>query len=121
MEEIAALQGISKKTLYRYFPNKEALVAAAIEERIAEVAEKIAEIARRADLSFLERIQQILRTASRQTAEIGEGLVRDLYYNHPELWVRIDHYRQIQSAIPHATAQRSLCPTVIPTLPRGEI
>ena len=94
MEEIASLQGISKKTLYRYFPNKETLVSAAIEERLAEVAEKIAEIAGRADQSFLEKIQEILRAVSRQMAELGEGLVRDLYYNHPDLWARIDRYRQ---------------------------
>jgi len=94
MEEIASLQGISKKTLYRYFPNKDALVSAAIEERIAEVAEKIAEIARIKDLSFLEKMREILRTVSRQMAELGEGLVRDLYYNHPDLWARIDSYRR---------------------------
>lgn len=94
MEEIAALQGISKKTLYRYFPNKEALVSAAIEERLAEVAQMIAEIAHKENQSFLEKIQEILRTVSRQMAELGEGLVRDLYYNHPDLWARIDRYRQ---------------------------
>ena len=94
MEEIASLQGISKKTLYRYFPNKEALASAAIEEKIAEVAQSIAGIAEKKDLSFLERIQQILHIVSRQIAELGEGLIRDLYYNQPDLWARIDRYRQ---------------------------
>jgi AcrR family transcriptional regulator len=94
MEEIASLQGISKKTLYRYFPNKDALVTEAIEEKIAEVAERVTEIARLTDLSFLEKIREILRTVSRQMAELGEGLIRDLYYNHPELWARIDRYRR---------------------------
>jgi AcrR family transcriptional regulator len=94
MEEIAALQGISKRTLYRYFPNKEALVSAAIEERLAEVGEEIAEIAQKDAFSFLEKIQQILRTVSRQMSQLGEGLVRDLYYNHPDIWERIDQYRR---------------------------
>jgi AcrR family transcriptional regulator len=94
MEEIASLQGISKKTLYRYFPNKDALASAAIEERIAEVAGRIGEIGRRKDLSFLEKIRDILHTVSRQMAELGEGLVRDLYYNQPELWAKIERYRQ---------------------------
>ena len=94
MEEIASLQGISKKTLYRYFPNKDALASAAIEEKIAEVAGKMGEIARTKNLSFLEKIREILRTVSRQMAELGEGLVRDLYYNQPELWAKIDRYRQ---------------------------
>lgn len=94
MEEIASLQGISKKTLYRYFPNKDALASAAIEEKIAEVAGRIGEIGGRKDLSFLEKIGEILRTVSRQMAELGEGLVRDLYYNQPELWAKIDRYRR---------------------------
>jgi len=94
MEEIASLQGISKKTLYRYFPNKDALASAAIEEKIAEVAGRIGEIGGRKDLSFLEKIGEILRAVSRQMAELGEGLVRDLYYNQPELWAKIDRYRR---------------------------
>jgi AcrR family transcriptional regulator len=94
MEEIATLQGISKKTLYRYFPNKEALVSAAIQERLAKVAQQIAEIGQKEDRSFLERMQEILHVVSRQMAELGEGLIRDLYYNHPDLWARIDRYRQ---------------------------
>ena len=94
MEEIATLQGISKKTLYRYFPNKDALVTEAIEEKIAEVARRVTGIAGIKDLSFLEKIREILRTVSRQMAELGEGLIRDLYYNHPDLWAKIDRYRQ---------------------------
>ena len=37
---------------------------------------------------------EILRTVSRQLAELGEGLIRDIYYNHPELWARIDSFRR---------------------------
>ena len=94
MEEIASLQGISKKTLYRFFPNKEALVSNAIEAKIGEIAKRIAEITGMKDLTFLEKIREILRAVSRQMAALGEGLVRDLYYNHPELWAKIDRYRQ---------------------------
>ena len=94
MGEIAALQGISKKTLYRFFPNKNALASEAIEKKIEEVAGNIAEIAQVADLSFLERIREILRAVSRQMAELGESLLRDLYYNQPDLWAKIDRYRR---------------------------
>ena len=94
MGEIASLQGISKKTLYRFFPNKEALVTAAIEEKIVDVAERIAAIAARRDLLFPIRLRDILRLVSRQLGELGENFHRDLYYHEPQLWERIDRFRQ---------------------------
>lgn len=94
MEQIASLQGISKKTLYRHFPNKEALVTAAVEERITELGRRILALSRSTGFSYLERIREILRVVSRQLAELGAGLIKDLYYNEPQLWERIDTFRQ---------------------------
>lgn len=94
MDEIASLQGISKKTLYRFFPNKDALLYAAIEERIAEVAAEVTKIGTDPDLPFIKRLKGIFGTVSRQIAELGENLIRDIYYNKPELWELIDKFRR---------------------------
>ena len=96
MDRIASLQGISKKTLYRFFPNKDALVAEAVEERISAVAAEVAAIAADHGLGWPEQLQGILRLVCRQLAELGENLIKDLYYNRPELWERIDRFRREQ-------------------------
>jgi TetR/AcrR family transcriptional regulator, cholesterol catabolism regulator len=94
MDQIATLQRISKKTLYRFFPNKGALVTAAIEERMTEVADKVRSVAGDRRHAFPDRLRQILRVVSGQIAELGPTLVQDLYFHEPELWERIDTFRR---------------------------
>jgi AcrR family transcriptional regulator len=94
MGEIASLQGISKKTLYKFFPNKAALAETTIEERIQEMAESLETIACNPDLSFLARLRGIFSIVSRQIEEVGENLMRDIYYHEPELWELIDKFRR---------------------------
>ena len=96
MDRIAARQGISKKTLYRFFPNRDALVSEAVEERIAAVAAQAAAIEADNGRRWIDRVQGILRLVSGQLAELGEGLIRDIYYNRPEIWERIDRFRREQ-------------------------
>ncbi|HVO40906.1 MAG TPA: TetR/AcrR family transcriptional regulator, partial [Spirochaetia bacterium] len=126
MEEIASLQGISKKTLYRYFPNKAALSEAAIEERILEVVAEIQRIADDPGLPLLRRLRGVLRVVSRQIAALGENLVKDLYYHYPELWERIDRFRRervfgvitrlFEEGIREGYFRRDIEPRLVPVL-----
>jgi AcrR family transcriptional regulator len=94
MEDIASLQGISKKTLYRFFSNKDALITAVVEDRIAFIAAEAAKIAADSKLSYLERLKGIMGLVSMQVAQISETLIKDLWYNRPDLWARIDKFRR---------------------------
>lgn len=94
MDGIASSQGISKKTLYRFFPNRNALISAALEDVFAEVAGRVALIAQDSDRSFLERMRDVFRVVSHQVAELGDTLVKDLYYHEPQIWDQIDRFRR---------------------------
>lgn len=94
MDGIASLQGISKKTLYRFFPNKEALLSEVLEGRAAAVAAEAVRLGRDTALPWLERIRRIFAVVGRQIAQLSETLVRDIYYNEPELWERLDRFRR---------------------------
>jgi AcrR family transcriptional regulator len=94
MDDLASLQGISKKTLYKFFPNKDALLYASIEERISEVADEVARIGADTDLPFIGRLKGIFGTVSRQLSELGDTLIKDIYYNKPEVWELIDKFRR---------------------------
>jgi AcrR family transcriptional regulator len=94
MEKIASLQGISKKTLYKFFANKDALLSAAVKERISAVAAEAARIEADPHLPWLQRLRGILSLVSRQIAELGESIIRDLYYHRPDLWAQIDAFRR---------------------------
>jgi AcrR family transcriptional regulator len=94
MGEIASRQGISKKTLYKYFSNKEQLVEETIEGKIAEIGALIEAASRDAGKSFPERLGTILGIVARQLAELGETIVKDVYYREPQLWEKIDKFRR---------------------------
>ena len=94
MDEIASRQGISKKTLYKYFANKEQLVAQALEQKIGEIAATVDRLAHDRSRSFPERLGAILDVVARQLAQIGESLMKDVFYREPQLWERIDRFRR---------------------------
>ena len=94
MEQIAVRQGISKKTLYKYFANKDQLIAEAIEERIADIARQITSVVEDRGRPFPERMSRILGIVGGQLALIGDRLLNDLVYREPKLWERIDRFRR---------------------------
>ena len=94
MDQIASLQRISKKTLYKFFANKAALVEEVINERIREIASSVEGVAGNSDLPFLARLHGIFDIVSRQISELGQNFVRDVYYQEPEIWERIDTFRR---------------------------
>ncbi len=93
MEDFASRQGISKKTLYKYFPNKYALVDEIIRHQMVTIAGKIA--AARADesLEFPAKFSSVLGVIVEQVGKLGEQLVRDMYYTSPEHWAKIEKFR----------------------------
>ncbi len=94
MDQIASLQGVSKKTLYRFFPNKDALLSCAIEERFQQIAAEVARIGNDPRLPFVTRLKGIFGVISRQFAALGENLVKDIYYNKPDIWERVDRFQR---------------------------
>jgi len=95
MEEIASQQGISKKTLYRFFPNKDALLTAVLEDRISAIAQEATKLMESTSVPWLERIGGIFRIVATQIAGISLTAIRDVYYTRPELWERIDEFRRV--------------------------
>jgi AcrR family transcriptional regulator len=93
MDELAAQAGISKRTLYRHFPSKEAVIEATLDSFMAQVADEV------------ERILQ----SEPEPAHILSGLMQylfihgkfiinpqsftDLKQHYPRLWQKIDQFR----------------------------
>jgi AcrR family transcriptional regulator len=94
MDQIASRQGISKKTLYKFFSNKSHLVTEALEERLLEIAALVDAIAHDTARSFPERLGDIFGIVARQFAQLGESLMRDMFYREPQLWEKIDRFRR---------------------------
>ena len=94
MEEIAGELGISKKTLYKYFPNKEEILRAAVHRMMHEGAALLDPILNNSNLSFTEKLHGFMSVVARQTMKITPAIVDDISRNAPEIWHEIDTFRQ---------------------------
>ena len=94
MEQVAGRLGISKKTLYKHFSNKDQLVVEAIEEKIREVGGMVDAAVNDTSQSFPRRLASIFTVVGHQLAGIGETLMRDVYYRQPGLWEQIERFRR---------------------------
>jgi len=94
MEQVAARLGISKKTLYKHFSNRDQLIEEAIEEKIREVGGMVDAVVKDGSQTFPWRLGRIFSVVGQQFAEIGELLMRDVYYRQPSLWDKIERFRR---------------------------
>lgn len=92
MEEIAADLGISKKTLYRFFPNKKELMRDLMTERQCEFMEHIEEIWKREDLDFVGRLRSTLDFVGERSSKMNK--FQDVQKIAPEIWKEIHDFKK---------------------------
>lgn len=93
MDELSAQAGVSKKTVYRYFESKEAIIEAVIDLFLMKVGNEIEE-ALSGNTSFeetLERVLSIFYNAGRTL--INPIAMNDLSTHYPQFWEKINNYR----------------------------
>lgn len=87
MDDLARGMGMSKKTFYRCFPGKTALLEAVIMHKFEEVAVDLASVTERADLAFPARLELMLMALQRHLGELQPAFLRDLGRDAPELFL----------------------------------
>jgi len=79
MEAVAARAGIVKGTVYRYFPNKQALFEEAVRARILPILEQVSSAVHMQDLSPREQLSRLLRNLHRHLDDAeARSLIRIL-------------------------------------------
>jgi AcrR family transcriptional regulator len=94
MEAIAAGIGISKATLYKYFPGKEILGNAAIERRIDMLIERLDAIDSHPEVSFPQRFQAVFMAIDDTLRPAIPVFIRDIMAEAPWLWAKIQSQRR---------------------------
>ncbi|SDY42618.1 TetR/AcrR family transcriptional regulator [Hymenobacter psychrophilus] len=85
MDDIASHLGISKKTLYKWFDNKDELVSAVIGHHLNGVQGECETIAGAA-LNAVDEMVQIMDWAKRQMAQVNPTAIHDLRKYYPAAW-----------------------------------
>jgi AcrR family transcriptional regulator len=97
MEEIAVELGMSKKTLYRFFPGKEQLLREMINGMKCKFEDYVQELWSNIEMSFIEKLKNLMNYISNQPSAFRGPLSLDLQKNFPLLWEEINESRKTHS------------------------
>ena len=94
MDEIAASLGMSKKTLYKFFPGKETLVKEMITSMKCSIDEHIDNVWSNKEMDFMDKLKSVMNFIGKQTTKLHGPLLEDLHKNIPEVWQEIHDFRK---------------------------
>jgi AcrR family transcriptional regulator len=92
VEEITAALGMSKKTFYRIFPSKEAMLEEIVDRIVGEVGGKIDAIVQ-SPRTFVEKIHGLTSLLGAVYGKLAIPLSEDLYRSTPSAWARVEEFR----------------------------
>ncbi len=92
MEEIAAGLGISKKTLYRFFPNKKELLRELMTQRQCEFMDHIEGIWKREDIDFVGKFRETLDFVGERSSKMNK--FQDIQRIAPDIWQEIHDFKK---------------------------
>jgi AcrR family transcriptional regulator len=97
MEEIAQNLGISKKTLYKHFTNKEHVLRELVTSVKADLEEKFEKIFTDETSDFIQKLQYVLEVIGESIKRMQGHLTQDLINNHPDIWKSIQEFKRQKS------------------------
>ncbi|HEY6951344.1 MAG TPA: TetR/AcrR family transcriptional regulator [Bacteroidota bacterium] len=94
MNEIAEELGMSKKTLYQYFPGKEELLAAVVARMHEDTATEIETIVDDTGIDFVQKLQKALDILAAFHAKMAPYIMADLEKHAPEVCKASNDFRR---------------------------
>jgi len=92
VDDLAAALGISKKTFYKVFPSKSAMLEELVGRILKEVGGGVDVIAM-GPHSFIEKIQEIMRFFGSIYRKLAVPLSEDMFRHMPQIWERVEQFR----------------------------
>jgi AcrR family transcriptional regulator len=117
LDELADELGISKKTLYKFFPSKDELAMEAIRFQFHEIEQEINAI-HASGGSFTDKLQRIILMMRERVSKISPMAMQDIRKHAPQLWKEIETLRRehilkkLETMIFHAREEGVLRPDV---------
>jgi AcrR family transcriptional regulator len=93
MDEIAAKIGMSKKTIYKFYPSKADVVNAIADKMFAEAEQGIQNIVQDTQVNFIEKLRNMMTFMGLHLSKLSQPLIEDIRQNAPQLWEKISDYR----------------------------
>lgn len=94
MDEIAAKIGMSKKTIYKFYPSKADLVNAIADKMFTEAEQGLQNIVQDTQVNFIEKLRNMMTFIGLHLSKLSQPLIEDIRQNAPQLWEKISDYRK---------------------------
>jgi len=93
MDDLAEELGVSKKTLYTYFPGKFDLLEAVLADKLTGVEATLKEVTRAHPHDFQATLRDLLAGTQRELDEIKPPFVRDMRQKAPDVFKLVERRR----------------------------
>ncbi|MBN1398195.1 MAG: TetR/AcrR family transcriptional regulator [Bacteroidetes bacterium] len=93
MDEIASDVGMSKKTVYKFFPSKETLLKAIVHIHLRNVERTVHDIVA-SEKPVEEKLVEIFALVGKTLKRLSRPFLADLQRHLPSLWKEIDTFRR---------------------------
>ncbi|MDN5285746.1 MAG: Transcriptional regulator, TetR family [Mucilaginibacter sp.] len=92
MDDIAKHLGMSKKTIYQFFKDKNELVTATLEKRLKEDEEQMADIIGQSE-NVIEEMINMMKCSEEVLSKINPTVIHDMQKYHPEAWAGFQKFK----------------------------
>jgi AcrR family transcriptional regulator len=93
MEEFANTMGMSKKTIYKFFPSKEDLIKEITHDKLQGVHQGCIRWQTDKSVDFMQRIRNVTGFISSEMRSLKPQFYVDLQKTMPQLWKEVDEFR----------------------------
>jgi TetR/AcrR family transcriptional regulator, transcriptional repressor of aconitase len=93
LDEIASDLGISKKTLYKFYPSKEELLRASLHAAMRSAGWELERISS-SDKPFAEKMAEAMATMGKYISRFRKEGLADIQRNAPSIWKELDKFRE---------------------------
>ena len=90
--ELATNLGISKKTIYKYFKNKEDLLLQSVDAFFLKMHEEQTKIFNDSSLNELDKLKKLVLAMPSEISSINIRSLNEVKITYPEVYKRIAHY-----------------------------
>ncbi|CCO07286.1 TetR/AcrR family transcriptional regulator [Desulforamulus hydrothermalis] len=92
VDELAARNNMSKRTIYRYFKSKEEIIEAVLQMTMLEIERGVLEILGSSE-NPIEKITGFVKFLSEKLRSFNPRIMGDLQRHYPEMWERVEKFR----------------------------
>ena len=92
MDDIAKHLGMSKKTIYQFFKDKNELVIALTKKKLKEDEDQVAEIISRSG-NVIEEMINMMKCSEEIFSRINPIVIHDMQKYHPDAWKQFQNFK----------------------------